>query len=83
MAKRICYERNCTLGNEIGYSIRFEEKSSPYTKIKFVTDGILVKECLTDTELSKYQICIIDEAHERSLYSDILFGLMKSLIKKR
>ena len=83
MAKRICYERNCTLGNEIGYSIRFEEKSSANTKIKFVTDGILVKECLTDIELSKYQICIIDEAHERSLYSDILFGLMKSLIKKR
>ena len=84
MAKRIAYEKNYTLGNEIGYTIRFEDKSNlSKTLIKFVTDGILVRECLTDKLLSTYNIVIIDEAHERSLYSDILFALVKNAVIQR
>ena len=83
MAKRVCYEKNYTLGKEIGYTIRFGDNSSENTIIKYVTDGILVKECLTDNNLNKYHVVIIDEAHERSLYSDILFALIKQVVKVR
>ena len=84
MAKRIAYEKNYTLGNEIGYTIRFEDKSNlSKTLIKFVTDGILVRECLTDKLLSMYNIVIIDEAHERTLATDILFGFLKEILPKR
>ena len=51
MAKRVSFERNCPLGNEIGYTVRFDDKSSAKTKIKYVTDGILVRQCLTDPDL--------------------------------
>ena len=83
MAKRVCYEKNYKLGNEIGYTIRFGDNSSENTIITYVTDGILVKECLTDNNLNKYHVVIIDEAHERSLYSDILFALIKQVVKVR
>ena len=83
MAKRVCYEKNYTLGKEIGYTIRSGDHSSENTIIKYVTDGILVKECLTDNNLNKYHVVIIDEAHERSLYSDILFALIKQVVKVR
>ena len=83
MAKRVCYEKNYKLGNEIGYTIRFGDNSSENTIIKYVTDGILVKSCLTDNNINKYHFVIIDEAHERSLYSDILFALIKQVVKVR
>jgi ATP-dependent RNA helicase DHX8/PRP22 len=83
MAKRVAYERRCSLGKEVGYSIRFEDCSSDDTIIKFVTDGILVRECLADHNLSKYNVIILDEAHERSLYTDILFALCKQAVQKR
>ena len=83
MAKRVAYERRCKLGKEVGYSIRFEDCSSEDTKIKFVTDGILVRECLADHNLSKYNVIILDEAHERSLYTDILFALCKQAVLRR
>ena len=51
MAKRVAFERNCNLGREVGYTIRFDDKSSSDTKIKYVTDGILVRECLMDADL--------------------------------
>ena len=51
MAKRVSFERNCPLGNEVGYTVRFDDKSSAKTKIKYVTDGILVRLCLTDPDL--------------------------------
>ena len=78
MAKRVAFERNCTLGREVGYTIRFEDRSDGFrTKIKYVTDGILVRECLKDSLLSDYSVVILDEAHERSLNTDILFTLVK------
>jgi len=84
MAKRVSDERNLSLGKEIGYTIRFEDYSSEEnTLIKYVTDGILVRECLSDHNLSKYNIIILDEAHERSLYTDILFALCKKAVLRR
>lgn len=83
MAKRVAFEKKYKLGEEIGYSIRFEDHSNENTTIKYVTDGILVRECLSDQNLSKYNVIILDEAHERSLYTDILFALCKKAVLNR
>lgn len=83
MAKRVAFEKKFTVGKEVGYSIRFEDHSNEDTILKYVTDGILVRECLADQNLSKYNIIILDEAHERSLYTDILFALCKKAVKSR
>lgn len=72
------------LGKEVGYSIRFEDVTdSECTKLKFVTDGILLRETLLDDTLDKYSCVIIDEAHERSLNTDILLGFFKILLARR
>lgn len=83
MAKRVADERNCNLGGEVGYTIRFDDKSSANTKIKYVTDGILVRECLVDADLQDYSVVVLDEAHERSLDTDILFALVKQAVIRR
>jgi ATP-dependent RNA helicase DHX8/PRP22 len=83
MAKRVAFERQCQLGEEVGYSIRFEDKSSRQTRIKYVTDGILVRECVMDPNLKNYSVVILDEAHERSLNTDILFSLVKQAVINR
>lgn len=74
---------NYNLGQEVGYSIRFDNKSTKQTKIKYVTDGILLREAISDPLLSKYNVIILDEIHERSLETDILMGLLKMLQEKR
>lgn len=71
------------LGDMVGYSIRFENLTSEKTKIKYMTDGILLREALTDPLLSQYSVLIMDEAHERSLNTDILFGILKRIIYYR
>ena len=71
---------NCKLGHEVGYCIRFEENISKQTKIKFMTEGILLQEFLSDPLLSTYSVIIIDEAHERTIYTDILLSLLKNII---
>jgi pre-mRNA-splicing factor ATP-dependent RNA helicase DHX15/PRP43 len=71
------------LGAEVGYNIRFEDVSSDKTKIKYMTDGMLLRECMTDPELRRYSVVILDEAHERTLSTDILFGLIKEVLVKR
>ena len=73
----------CEVGEEVGYSIRFEDVTSAKTKIRFLTDGMLLREALVDPLLSRYSVVMIDEAHERSLNSDILLGLLKKIKKKR
>ena len=84
MAKRVAYERSCQIGDQVGYSIRFEDKSDKErTVIKYVTDGILVRECVMDPNLSNYSVVILDEAHERSLNTDILFSLVKKAVLNR
>ena len=78
MAKRVSNERGCRLGQEVGYTIRFDDKTDPsMTQIKYATDGILVSECLRDPDLTNYSVVVLDEAHERSLNTDILFALVK------
>jgi len=67
----------------VGYAIRFEDKTSERTQIKYVTDGILVRECLIDPDLTQYRVVILDEAHERSLNTDILFALVKQAVLRR
>ena len=84
MAKRVSSERDCNLGSEVGYTVRFDDCSSQQkTQIKYVTDGILVRECLMDPDLMQYQVVILDEAHERSLNTDILFALVKQAVLRR
>ncbi|KAF2188383.1 ATP dependent RNA helicase, variant [Zopfia rhizophila CBS 207.26] len=73
----------CQLGQEVGYSIRFEDVTSSKTRIKFLTDGLLLREALVDPLLSRYSVVMVDEAHERSLSSDILLGLLKKVRKRR
>lgn len=83
VAKRVAQEMDKKVGDLVGYSIRFEDKTGPSTKIKFMTDGILLRETLIDENLEKYKVIIIDEAHERSLNTDVLLGLLKNLVKRR
>ncbi|GAB1739413.1 hypothetical protein NU219Hw_g4372t1 [Hortaea werneckii] len=70
-------------GQDVGYSIRFEDVTSAATKIKFLTDGLLLREALVDPLLSRYSIIMVDEAHERSLSSDVLLGVLKKIRKRR
>ena len=77
VAKRVAFEMKCRLGGLVGYSVRFDDTTSKQTRIKYMTDGLLVRECLLDPKLSKYSVIFLDEAHERSLHTDVLFGLVK------
>jgi ATP-dependent RNA helicase DHX8/PRP22 len=83
VAKRVAEECEVKLGAEVGYSIRFEDCTSPETKIKYMTDGMLLRECLTDPELKQYSVIMLDEAHERTIDTDVLFGLLKKTKESR
>jgi ATP-dependent RNA helicase DHX8/PRP22 len=80
VAKRVSEEVGCRLGQEIGYTIRFEDCTSPETRIKYMTDGMLQRECLIDPDVSQYSVIMLDEAHERTIATDVLFGLLKSTL---
>jgi ATP-dependent RNA helicase DDX35 len=73
----------CEIGKEVGYSIRFEDVTSAATRIKFLTDGLLLREALVDPLLSRYSVIMVDEAHERSLSTDVLLGVLKKILKRR
>ena len=79
MAKRVAEEVGCSIGEDVGYAIRFDDSSSDRTKIRYMTDGVLLRECLSSHDLKRYGVVILDEAHERSLNTDILFGLIKKV----
>lgn len=83
VAKRVAEEVGCKLGEEVGYTIRFEDCTSPSTKIKYMTDGMLQREVLLDPNLRKYTVIMLDEAHERTIATDVLFGLLKKTLKRR
>ncbi|XP_057293129.1 ATP-dependent RNA helicase DHX8-like isoform X3 [Hydractinia symbiolongicarpus] len=83
VAKRVSEEFGCRLGQEVGYTIRFEDCTTPETKIKYMTDGMLLRECLIDPSMSQYSLIMLDEAHERTIHTDVLFGLMKKAVKQR
>ena len=81
LAKRVAQERNSQVGQTVGYSVRFDECSSAReTRIKYLTDGMLLREFLSDPLLSRYNCVVVDEAHERTLRTDIIFGLLKRLL---
>merc|ERR1712203_329661 len=83
VAQRVAEEMDVVLGQEVGYSIRFEDCSSSRTALKYMTDGMLLREAMTDPLLDRYGVILLDEAHERTLSTDILLGLIKEVIKQR
>lgn len=83
VAKRVSDEMDVKLGEEVGYTIRFEDCTSSRTIVKYMTDGILVRESLSDPDLDTYSVIIMDEAHERSLNTDVLFGLLRQVVSRR
>lgn len=82
MSRRVAHELNLN-DEEVGYQIRFSGNVSPKTVVKFMTDGVLLRECQQDFALKKYSVLIIDEAHERSVFSDILIGLLSRIVPLR
>eukprot|EP00102_Acyrthosiphon_pisum_P022172 XP_016659382.1 PREDICTED: pre-mRNA-splicing factor ATP-dependent RNA helicase DHX15 isoform X2 [Acyrthosiphon pisum] len=83
VAQRVSEEMDVCLGSEVGYSIRFEDCSSSRTLLKYMTDGMLLREGMSDPMLETYQVILLDEAHERTLATDILMGVLKEVIKQR
>jgi pre-mRNA-splicing factor ATP-dependent RNA helicase DHX16 len=83
VAARVAQEMGVKLGAEVGYSIRFEDCTSKSTVIKYMTDGMLLREFLAEPDLASYSVMIIDEAHERTLHTDILLGLIKDIVRYR
>ncbi|KAF0990878.1 hypothetical protein HZS_844, partial [Henneguya salminicola] len=83
VATRVSEEMNVKLGSEVGYSIRFEDCTSERTIIKYMTDGMMLREFLSEPDLNAYSVIIIDEAHERTLHTDVLFGLVKDIARFR
>ena len=83
VATRVAEEMRCSLGGLVGYRIRFDDRTSADTQIQYMTDGVLLRECIDDPLLSAYKVIVLDEAHERSLETDILFGFLKLVLSKR
>jgi pre-mRNA-splicing factor ATP-dependent RNA helicase DHX16 len=83
VASRVAQEVGTKLGNEVGYAIRFEDCTSERTVLKYMTDGMLLREFLGEPDLASYSAIILDEAHERTLHTDILFGLLKDIARFR
>ena len=83
VAARVAQEMGVKLGHEVGYSIRFEDCTSERTRVKYLTDGMLLREFLNSPDLAPYSLLMIDEAHERTLSTDILFGLIKDIARYR
>jgi ATP-dependent RNA helicase DDX35 len=80
----VAEEMGVDLGKECGYSIRFENKAdAERTRVKFLTDGILLREMMSDPLLSRYSVVMVDEAHERSIYTDVVVGLLKKIQRRR
>ena len=83
VAKRVSEEMEVKLGSLVGYAIRFEDCTSKETAIKYMTDGVLLRESLAEPDLDKYSCIIMDEAHERALNTDVLMGLIKKVLARR
>jgi pre-mRNA-splicing factor ATP-dependent RNA helicase DHX15/PRP43 len=84
IAQRVADEMDVKLGKQVGYTIRFEDVSDPkQTILKFVTDGMLLREAMSDPLLTRYSVLILDEAHERTLSTDVIMGLLSEVLPKR
>jgi pre-mRNA-splicing factor ATP-dependent RNA helicase DHX15/PRP43 len=83
VAQRVAAEMDVKLGEEVGYSIRFEDMTGPKTIMKYMTDGMLLREAMNDPNLSRYSTIMLDEAHERTMATDILMGLLKEVVVRR
>ena len=83
VSERVAAERGVDIGGEVGYAMRFERKASKKTAAVFATDGLVVREMLGDEQLQRYGVLIVDEAHERSVHTDVLLGLAKRTQSKR
>ncbi|KAJ2142415.1 Pre-mRNA-splicing factor ATP-dependent RNA helicase PRP16, partial [Coemansia sp. RSA 678] len=83
VAKRVAEEMDVELGAQVGYAIRFEDCTSKQTQLKYMTDGVLLRETLTRRDLAQYSAIIMDEAHERTLNTDVLLGLLKQIAATR
>lgn len=83
VAERVAQEMDVKLGDEVGYSIRFEDMTSQKTILKYMTDGMLLREAMNDHDLQRYSTIILDEAHERTLATDVLMGLLKEVVIRR
>lgn len=83
VAKRVAQEQHCQLGEVVGYTVRFEDCTSAKTRIRFMTDGFLLREALADRLLRNYTVIMLDEAHERTVSTDVLFGVVKEAQRQR
>ena len=83
LAHRVAIEQNGSVGDLVGYAVRFDEKSSHRTRIKYLTDGMIVRELMSDPLLTKYSVVVVDEAHERTLRTDLLLASLKTIQKQR
>ncbi|XP_059236935.1 ATP-dependent RNA helicase DHX33 [Mustela nigripes] len=83
LATRVSDEKRTELGKLVGYTVRFDDVSSEDTRIKFLTDGMLLREAISDSLLRQYSCVVLDEAHERTVHTDVLFGVVKAAQKRR
>uniref|UniRef100_F1KXB2 RNA helicase n=1 Tax=Ascaris suum TaxID=6253 RepID=F1KXB2_ASCSU len=83
LANRVAEEAMCSLGEDVGYMVRFDDMTDEKTKIKYMTDGILLRELMSDPLLTQYSIIMVDEAHERSINTDLVLGLLRKILSIR
>ncbi|KAK3583916.1 hypothetical protein CHS0354_033701 [Potamilus streckersoni] len=83
ISKRVAQEKKTELGHLVGYCVRFEDVTTDSTKLKYMTDGMLLREAILDPLLKRYSVVILDEAHERTIHTDVLFGVVKAAQRQR